>query len=72
MIQQRLCEALFVAGDTGRAGQSILCMVDREVDMSQSIKTWVSGGLLFSLFIHTHPTYPCRFHATLSFYTGQQ
>ena len=58
-IQQRLCESLFVVGRTKEAGESALRMVGGEIDMSESIKTWVSGE-------------PSFYHSTthLNFATG--
>ena len=46
-IQQHLCEALFAADRTKEAGESVLRLVERLVDgginMTRSIKSWVSG-----------------------------
>ena len=46
----RLCEALLSVGRAKEAGESVLRIVDQEVNMTESTKTWVSGGLLFAMF----------------------
>ena len=44
-IQQRSCEALFEARRIKEAGVSVLRMVDHEVNMTKSVKTWAAGKL---------------------------
>ena len=46
-IQQRLCEALIAAGRAKEAGESILRMVDQQINTTEPIKTWVSGEPIF-------------------------
>ena len=48
-IQRRLCEALFAVGRTKEAGESVLRMMDQEVNRTEPIKAWVSGELIFYL-----------------------
>ena len=50
MIQLRLSEALLSVGRAIKAGKSILRIVCQEINMTESIKTHVSGELLFSVF----------------------
>ena len=42
-----MCEALLSAGRAKEAGESVLRMVDPQIDMPESIKTWVRGEALF-------------------------
>ena len=67
-IQQRSCEALLLAGHTEEAGESVLRMVGREVSMSESLKTWVSGELSPCPFA-SHLDFQYRFLATMPFCT---
>jgi hypothetical protein len=49
-VRQRLCEALYAAGRTKGASESLLQMVntfDEEVYMSEPIAKWVSGELMY-------------------------
>ena len=51
MVRQRLCEALFAAGRTKDAGESLLKVVstfDEEVHMSVPIIEWISGEFMFT------------------------
>ena len=46
-IRQRLCEALYAAGHTNQAGDSLLKMIhlfNKEVYTSKEITRWVSGA----------------------------
>ena len=49
-IQLRLCETFLSLGRTKEAGESLLYIVDQEDNTTESIKTWVSGELLFFVF----------------------
>ena len=49
-IQLRLCEVLLSVGRTKEAGESVLRIVEQGVSKTESIKTCVSGELLFSVF----------------------
>ena len=64
-VRQRLCEALYAAGRTKSAGQSLLEMVNRfdEVYTSKLHTKWVSGEsilypLMFPLFKTSLQTLP--------------
>ena len=48
MIQQRSCEALFVAGRIKEAGESVLRVVERKTNMTKPIDAWVVGEQSFS------------------------
>ena len=53
MIQQRLCEALYAAGRTKDAGESLLKMLDtfgKERYMSGPLTKWISGEFVFNKF----------------------
>ena len=50
-IRQRLCEALYAAGRTKDAGESLLKLVntfDEEANMSEPIAAWISGEFTFT------------------------
>ena len=50
MVRQRLCEALYAAGRTKEAGESLLNIVstvDEDVYTTESIRNWVSGKLRY-------------------------
>ena len=52
-IRQRLCKALYAAGRTKEAGESLLKLVntfDEEVYMSEPITKWVSGKFMYRQF----------------------
>ena len=64
-----MCDALYSAGRTKKAGESLLQLVDtfgKEVYMNAAVVDWVSGK--FTLYyLHTMHSIPSvRFHATLS------
>ena len=68
-IRQRMCEALYSAGRTKEAGESLLELVNtfgKEVYMNAAVVDWVSGE--FTLYCpHTKHSIPSvRFHAALS------
>lgn len=44
-IQQQSCEALLLVGHMKEVGNSVLSLVDRKINMTESMKTWVSGEL---------------------------
>jgi hypothetical protein len=73
MIQQRLCDALYAAGRTKDAGESLFKLVntfDEEVYVSGPITEWVSGEFILQLcraFDHFR-----RFHLPMSLRSGEQ
>ena len=53
-VRQRLCEALYAAGHTERAGESLLEMVnsfDEEVYTNKLTTEWVSGESILSICV---------------------
>ena len=57
-VQQRLCEALYVAGRRKDAAESLLEMVNKEVYTSELITKWVSGvSILYPLVFHVLKTF---------------
>ena len=68
-ISQRLCEALYAAGRTNEAGESLLEIVhsvDEEVYMRGPITTWVSGGLCSTYSPAMYSKFHRRFLETMS------
>jgi len=74
-IRQRLCEALYAAGRTNEAGESLLEMVntvDEEVYMRRPTITWVSGEMCSTCSSSMCSKFHYRFLTTMSLYSRQR
>ena len=45
-FQRGFCEVLYAAGRTMEAGESLLTVVDKEVDITRPITMWLTGERL--------------------------
>jgi hypothetical protein len=75
MIRQRLCEALYAAGRTNEAGESLLHIVssvDEEVYMRGPITTWVCGEFYSTCPSAMYSKFHRRFLATMSLHSRKR
>jgi len=72
MIRQRLCEALYAAGRTSEAGESLLQIVntvDEEVYMRTSVTAWVSGEMCSTCLFSMYSKFHYRFLTSMSLHS---
>jgi hypothetical protein len=74
-VRQHLCEALYAAGRTKEAGESLLRMVktfDEDVYMSGPIAKWVSGKFMFDNLVAVDSKLLRSFHPPMSLHSRKR